>query len=93
MLLDRDNTVPGLAKNYAFYRNGALHGLLIWAQESSDRPERERLYRQAQRIVHDDAPWVPLWHSDFTVVTAGRVQALRPHPSARIYYQGVRHGR
>ena len=93
MLLDRDNTIPGLAKNYAFYRNGALHGLLIWAQESSDRQERERLYRQAQRIVHDDAPWVPLWHSDFTVVTASRVQGLRLHPAARIYYQGVRHGR
>jgi peptide/nickel transport system substrate-binding protein len=93
MLLDRDNTVPGLAKNYAFYRNAPLHGLLIWAQESSDRQERERLYRQAQRIVRDDAPWVPLWHSDFVVVRTSRVLELRLHPAARIYYQGVRHAR
>jgi peptide/nickel transport system substrate-binding protein len=93
MLLDRDNTVPGLAKNYAFYRNGALHGLLIWAQESNDRQERERLYRQAQLIVHDDAPWVPLWHSDVTVVASSKVQGLRPHPTAIIYYKGVRRAR
>ena len=93
MLLDRDNTVPGLAKNVAFYRNGALHGLLIWARESSDRAERDRLYRQAQRIVHEDAPWVPLWYSDFVTVSHRDVVGLKLHPSATVYYRTVRHAR
>ncbi|HEY3355102.1 MAG TPA: ABC transporter substrate-binding protein [Polyangia bacterium] len=93
MLLDRDNTVPGLARNVAFYRNGALHGLLIWARESGDRAERVRLYEQAQRIVHEEAPWVPLWHSDFTAVAHRAVRDFTIHPAAVIYYAKVRHAR
>jgi peptide/nickel transport system substrate-binding protein len=93
MLLDRDNTVPGVANNVAFYRNGALHGLLIWARESSDRAEREHLYDQAQRMIHEDAPWVPLWHSDFTAVAHRNVRGLVVHPGALVYYRTVRHAR
>jgi peptide/nickel transport system substrate-binding protein len=93
LLLDVDNTTPGLAHNVAFYRNLALHQFLIRARESGDRAERERLYGQAQRMVHEDAPWVPLWHADFTGVSHRDVVGLRLHPGGLVYYWNVRHAR
>ena len=47
----------------------------------------------AQRIIHEDAPWVPLWHSDFTVVARREIGGLTIHPGALIYYRTVRHVR
>lgn len=88
-LLDRSNTVPGQARNVAFYQNAELHGLLVYARETLDRAERERLYLRAQEIVAADAPWVPLAHAQVAVASHRGVRGLAIHPSALIYYAGV----
>jgi peptide/nickel transport system substrate-binding protein len=89
VLLDRDNAVPPLARNVAFYRNAELHGLLVYARETTDRAERESYYRRAQDIIARDAPWVPLAHAEIVVATRKEVENLLIHPSALIYYRGV----
>ncbi|MBF0224001.1 MAG: ABC transporter substrate-binding protein [Desulfobacterales bacterium] len=61
-LLDKDNAVKKIARNRAFYKNEQVHELLIKARQILDIKERSRLYYEAQKIIHDDAPWVPIAH-------------------------------
>jgi peptide/nickel transport system substrate-binding protein len=89
VLLDRDNTIPGPIQDVAFYRNAELHGLLRYAQETLDQGERVKFYKRAQEIIHDDAPWVPLAHSELAVATRNDVEDLGMHPSATVYYNSV----
>ncbi|MHC4225109.1 MAG: ABC transporter substrate-binding protein, partial [Planctomycetota bacterium] len=60
VLLDRDNARPGSANNVSFYEGEKVHGLLLAAQRSYDARERVRLYHEAQRILFDEVPTVPL---------------------------------
>src|SRR6185436_16002690 len=46
VLFDPDNAEPGTARNLAFFKNPELHGILSWAQETTDRPNRERYYKR-----------------------------------------------
>src|SRR5262249_6059587 len=87
VLFDPENAEPGSARNVSFYKNAELHGLLAWAQESSDRSERERYYKKAQELIARDAPWVPLAHGEVVVATRTSVGGLLLHPSSTIYFQ------
>ncbi len=62
-LLDLDNAVPGKGYNFSFFQNKKFHKLIVKAQEISDQSQRTGLYEEAQRIAHEQAPWVPLVHS------------------------------
>ncbi len=62
VLLDKDNTIKPYAKNYSFFKNDALHNLLISAQQISERSKRIHLYKRSQEIIFKEAPWVPLAH-------------------------------
>ncbi|MDX1934639.1 MAG: peptide ABC transporter substrate-binding protein [Capsulimonadales bacterium] len=49
-------------ENYTGYSNPAYDKLCAQADSESDPAKRTALYRQAERIVVDDAPWVPLYY-------------------------------
>lgn len=80
-LLDKDNAVKGSSSNYAFYKNNQVHDLLLKAQRETDRNTRSGLYKQAQEIIHEDAPWVPLVHSTDPLVLMKYVRGFNPHPT------------
>ena len=50
--------------NQSEYNNGRLDILLERARVELDESARFELYHQAEEIIVDDAPWVPLWHSN-----------------------------
>jgi len=81
VLLDKDNTKTPDAGNVAFYKNDELHDILIEAQQSSDLEKRTELYKQAQVIIHEDAPWVPLVHSTPPLVGKANLKGFNPHPT------------
>lgn len=81
VLLDQDNAKGPDAGNIAFYKNDELHQLLIKAQQSSDQAERTALYEEAQVIIHEDAPWVPLVHSTPPIAGKKNIQGYNPHPT------------
>lgn len=89
VLLDHDDNRRGPEQNDAFYRNGELHGILTYAEETFDQAERIRLYRTAQDIIARDAPWVPLAHSELVVVARNDVEDLALHPTSTVYYRRV----
>ena len=48
--------------NWAFYSTPEYDGLLRKAAREIDRPQRLRLYEQAEKIAVADAPWLFLYH-------------------------------
>jgi peptide/nickel transport system substrate-binding protein len=84
-LLASENAHPG-GQNVAFYRKAFVQGQLVWARESSDKSRREEYYRAAQRMIAEDAPWVPLAHARIPVAARRDLRGFRVAPSGSIYY-------
>jgi peptide/nickel transport system substrate-binding protein len=67
--------------NRALYKNERFDALLAEARHSSDQPKRAELYREAQRILVEDAPWVFVDHEIQIAAFSRRVQGFKLHPS------------
>ncbi|MER2089450.1 MAG: ABC transporter substrate-binding protein [Sporosarcina sp.] len=78
VLLDEDNIG---SNNYTYYKNDKLHDILIAAQTEVDEDKRNELYKEAQEIIHADAPWVPLAHSTPLLGGAKDLTGFLPHPT------------
>jgi dipeptide transport system substrate-binding protein len=63
--------------------------LVTRAKQTSSRPERERLYREAQAIAKREAPWAPLAHSIVFVAARKEVTGFRMDPLGRHLFEGV----
>ncbi|OEF99386.1 peptide ABC transporter substrate-binding protein [Vulcanibacillus modesticaldus] len=93
VLLDKDNAVAPDAGNIAFYKNDELHDILIKAQQSGDIKERTKLYRKAQEIIHEDAPWIPLVHSTPPLIGKKNIVGFVPHPTGSDKFVKVEFGK
>ncbi|HEX4421410.1 MAG TPA: ABC transporter substrate-binding protein [Kofleriaceae bacterium] len=76
VLLHSDNAVVGSAQNIAFYSNPAVDRLLGEAQAELDVPTRLRRYAQAQDLIAEDAPWVPLAHSELVIAARAELSGV-----------------
>ena len=79
-LLHSSQWTPG-GPNRAMYKNDTFDELLHQARLTTDEKKRAELYRQAQRIMHDDPPWIFIDHEIQTAAHARRVQGFKLHPS------------
>jgi len=79
----------GTAGNVAFYNNTEVQNLLSAALQSYDTNERARLYEEAQVIIHEDAPFVYLAHSNQNMVFTKNVQGFVLNPTARYFFYPV----
>ncbi len=77
-LLDKDSIG---SNNYSYYSNDELHDVLINAQKETEQDKRNELYKQAQEIIHEDAPWVPLVHSTPLLAGTSDIVNYFPHPT------------
>lgn len=77
-LLDEDNIG---SNNYSYYKNDEVHNLLIAAQSEVEEEKRNELYKQAQVIINEDAPWVNLAHSTPLLAAKKSVTGFVPHPT------------
>ncbi|MDQ0273601.1 ABC transporter substrate-binding protein [Cytobacillus purgationiresistens] len=78
VLLDEDSIG---SNNYTYYKNSKVHELLTKAQASPNQEEREKLYKEAQVIIKDDAPWIPLVHSRPILAGSAGIENFKPHPT------------
>ncbi|MGM8214346.1 ABC transporter substrate-binding protein [Bacillaceae bacterium W0354] len=67
--------------NNTFFNNEEVDQLLDAAKVEVDQEERAELYKQAQAIIHEEAPMVVLVHSTPVLAASNRVQNYVPHPS------------
>lgn len=77
-LLDEDNIG---SNNYTYFKNDEMHDLLIEAQTEVDEEKRIDLYKKAQEIIHDEAPWVPIAHSIPLLGGSKDLTGFLPHPT------------
>jgi len=78
-LLDKESAEKP-AGNIAFYRSDELHEILIKAQKITEQNERIQLYQEAQRIIHEDVPWVCVSHAKQVAAIAKKVEGYDIHP-------------
>ena len=78
------------AQNLAFYKNERLGRLLTDAQISLDLTKRRHLYREAQEIIHDQAPWVPLGHMPRVMAIRDNVSGLIIMPTGTARFEKTR---
>lgn len=78
VLLDEDNIG---SNNYTYFKNDDMHDLFIEAQTEIDEDKRIDLYKEAQEIIHEEAPWVPLAHSIPLLGGDQGITGFTPHPT------------
>ncbi|WP_054951410.1 ABC transporter substrate-binding protein [Numidum massiliense] len=76
VLLDPENV-----KMSTGYKNDKLHELLVAAQTETDEQKRNEMYKQAQVLIHEDTPWVPLAHGQAILAAKSNVKNFKPHPT------------
>ncbi|MBU5266566.1 ABC transporter substrate-binding protein [Virgibacillus proomii] len=79
VLLDKDNAKKGSAGNIAFYQNEDVHHLLKKAQTEMDQEKRIAFYLEAQELIHEDAPWVPIAHTTPPIAANKKIVDFLPH--------------
>ena len=67
--------------NRAMYKNTRFDEVLAQARLTTDQGKRAELYREAQRLLHDDPPWIFIDHEVQTAAHSKRVQGFKLHPS------------
>ncbi|MDQ4060182.1 MAG: ABC transporter substrate-binding protein, partial [Pseudomonadota bacterium] len=75
--------------NIARWCHPAYDELVTKAKLNPDRGTREGLYRKAQEIFKQEAPWVPIAHSVVLMATRKEVMGFRMDPLVRHLFDGV----
>ncbi|MFW5711888.1 MAG: ABC transporter substrate-binding protein, partial [Spirochaetota bacterium] len=75
------------AGNIAFWKNEEFNDLVLEAKSTFDRDERTELYKEAQEIFHEEAPWVPVAHSVVSEPMQPNVMDFKLSPvGKRVFY-------
>jgi peptide/nickel transport system substrate-binding protein len=77
------------AQNIAYYKNPQVDELLNTGQTSIDDAERERVYLEAQQIIYDDAPWLPIAYTTPPVGLQRQVEGYQPSPTGGEAFNSV----
>jgi len=75
--------------NFARYCDETLDKLIADGKASSDQAERSRLYHQAQKIIQEQALWVPLAHPTAFALLSEKVEGYKVSPFGRQNFASV----
>jgi peptide/nickel transport system substrate-binding protein len=82
---------PPLGFNRGHYSNPVVDQLLDRATASSNEAERGRYYREAQKLIAEDTPYVPIWNRTNVIVAQRSLDGL--HVNAIGDFQSLRNVR
>jgi peptide/nickel transport system substrate-binding protein len=92
VLLSSATAKKGSALNISFYKNPKFDELIDKAKVELNPEKRAALYKQAQEIIHEDCPMIPLAHVQDTIVMRKNVQNLRLAATGDIIFRTVYFG-
>jgi peptide/nickel transport system substrate-binding protein len=72
--------VPPSGFNRGYYANPEVDRLIDLATRALDEPERKRWYGAAQKLIADDAPYIPIWNRTNVVVAQQDLSATHAGP-------------
>lgn len=81
VLLSSKNATEEEAQNIAYYQNPEVDELLNQAQTTINESERRELYYEAQEIINNDAPWVPIAYAEPPLGFQNQVEGYLPSPT------------
>ncbi|WP_394121954.1 ABC transporter substrate-binding protein [Planococcus donghaensis] len=70
--------------NSTQYDNPELNAILDEARTITDQEARNELYREAQVILHEDPPIIPLVHTSPSLAGKENITGFDPHPTGRV---------
>jgi peptide/nickel transport system substrate-binding protein len=70
--------------NRVHYSNPEFDELLVKGQQTLDQEERMKVYYDAQKILLEDLPWVPLYMPIIKTAVAKRVQGVQMFPTGTL---------
>jgi peptide/nickel transport system substrate-binding protein len=82
-LLDSDN-ISEHGNNLSRYNNPEVHRLLLAGQTQLDPDKRMPIYYEAQELIFEDAPTIPLVHAKFRVAHSARLKGYKLHPTGLV---------
>jgi len=89
-LLDQDSAhKDGTAQNYAFWRDPGYHRLMLAGQNTVDDAKRKAIYQQANAMVRDQAPAVPLVHTTVPLVMKSSIKGFVPSPNTSYHFETI----
>ena len=84
--------VPPSGFNRGYYKNLEVDRLIDAASVSLDENERRDLYRQAQRLIAADLPYVSLWYKTNVAIAQPDLTGVMLTPIAEFtFLKDVRH--
>lgn len=75
--------------NFAIYSNARVDQLLIDGATELDREKRAAMYKEAQQIIYDEAPWIFGYGTDVIEACRANVENWEPSPDSRINLHDV----
>ncbi len=89
-LLDKDSALakPN-GQNYSFWEDDVFHGLVLKGQATLDDGIRAAIYRQANAMVHDQVPALPIVHTTVPVIVKSSIAGFVPSPDTHISFEYV----
>jgi peptide/nickel transport system substrate-binding protein len=88
-LLDKDSAVKG-GQNYSFWRDERFHRLMLAGQSTIAESRRGAIYEQAVKMVHDEAPAVPLVHTTVPFAMKAGIAGVIPSPDSVVWFNLMR---
>jgi len=86
-LLLNSNQIGGL--NFSRINNKELDSLLEKGATTMDSGERKQAYAEIQKLVVDEAYWIPLYSAKTFQVINNRIQGVKPNPLATLTIQDM----
>jgi peptide/nickel transport system substrate-binding protein len=74
--------VPPVGFNRGFYSNPEVDRLLDLGTGAQTEADRKRYYAAAQKIIADEAPYIPIWNRVNVVLARRDLEGLRITPTA-----------
>ena len=74
---------------YQGYQNAEAQELIDRANRTLDRAERDRMFRQVNRQVQQDAPWLFLYAQHDTFGLRARLQGFQPRPDPYVIVRNM----
>jgi len=85
-LLDQDNIVKA-GNNLSRFRSQKLHDLLAAGQKEMDKEQRLKIYSEAQHLVLDEVPVVPLAHTQIRTAHVKNLAGFKLHTTALVRFR------
>jgi peptide/nickel transport system substrate-binding protein len=74
---------PPNAYGAEFYKDPRVDQLLLAGQTTESPDRRKAIYKEVQRLVWRDAPWIFLWSQEFYVVTSSHLHGVTVVPTEK----------